>query len=267
MNDDVKKLKEASLDFSLKVAIATTGLLFVCGIYFYFIRGLASIDLTLLPYMAIFTALTFFTFMAFKDESFNKGVLFTLLAFVVLALSAVKISWQNKQFSMKEPFIFYAHVEEFPSWEAYLLNPFTKQPNWLLFAKECGYPVLRGETFDAACTSLNSIENRYHFDAFQIVKDYHSLMQRTAALIEKRGTMNGEAYRTCVLKKECAQIPLLPTDVNPDEIAAGDDTYNHISRPYWDLVENKPLTPELCDFFPLCRVLRKTGAMKFEQAQ
>jgi hypothetical protein len=267
MNEDIRKLEEANLDFSLKLAIGFGILMGLLGVYFYFIKGLASLDFTLLPYVIVYAGLSVVAFFSFKNEKAKEGAVIGGVALLVLILSVIKISWQNKQFERQEPFIFYEHVEKFPTWEGYLLAPVLKSPNWLLFAKECGYPVIQKKPFNTACASMASIQGRYNINAMQEINDYHGRMQRTAMTIEKRGSMNGVAYRECILKKECAEIPLLPNDVNPDEIQPGDDRYNHISRPYWDLVEKKPLTPELCDYITLCRVLRQTGAMTFDQTQ
>ena len=53
----------------------------------------------------------------------------------------------------------------------------------------------------------------------------------------------------------------MPKDVDPDMIDPDSNDHLPVRRMFWQLIDEKTLTPELCAHIPLCAALTKTGAL------
>lgn len=263
MSTDTEKLEEAAKSFSFKAAIAVTAFMALVGIYIYLIKGLAYLDVWMLPYAALYIGAAVGMF--FVIRTFNPALLGVCIVLAVLALtlSLTKIGWAKAYYENPEPFTFDAYIDKYPSWEEHILSPLLGKPDWVGFEKDCARPVLNKKEPGANCTTMAAIQNQYRIDSKKALDDYIARMRHTVSMVNKRGSMNAAQYKNCILSKECAEIPILPEGA-PDTIKPDDQNFARVSKAFWDLAEAKPLSPEVCDYSILCRVLVATGAVKFE---
>ncbi|MEM6781983.1 MAG: hypothetical protein AAF569_08990, partial [Pseudomonadota bacterium] len=182
MSIESEKLQEANENLNQKIGIGFTALFALIGVYVYFIYGFAYLDITSLPYMGTYIALCAFLYFSLKSFDVLKILGITLLAGIILIFSVAKTNWQKQYYETDEPFMFQAHIEDYPSWEANLVSPITGQKNWVAFANECGKPAQEGRSYRKECSSYSSILGRYNPDMNFELDEYLARMRHTAIL-------------------------------------------------------------------------------------
>lgn len=258
------KLQEANDELNGKIGLGLFAVFVTIGVYVFFVYGFAYLEASFIPYMIAYAVLCVLLYLSLEGFQVLRILGITGLAALVMMVSVTKINWQKSYYESEEPFMFMAHIDEYPSWEMNLISSFTGKENWVKFARECGDPARLGFSFREECRSYAGIQQRYNINMNVEVEEYLARMRHTASLIQKRGSLTGPQYKNCIYKGECAEIPLLEKEVKPEDINPEDQQFLYITQAYWDLVEAKPLTPEVCSFMTLCQVLRTTGAIRFE---
>ncbi len=258
------RLQEANEQLGGRMGLGLFAVFVTIGVFVFFVYGFAYLEFSSLPYMLAYAALCAAFYFSLKNFQILRVLGITVLAALVMLLAVTKINFQKAYYENDTPFMFLAYIENYPSWEGSLLSSVTGQPNWVKFAKECGEPVQKGLTFRDDCRTYLGIEKRYNIDMNKEVEEYLARMRHTASLVQKRGSLTAPQYKNCIYKRECAEIPIMQKEVKPSDIDPQDQQFLYITKAYWDLVEAKPLSPEICSFMTLCQVLRTTGAIRFE---
>lgn len=264
MSYEQDRLKEANEALNKNISLVLAGVFALIGVAVFFFYGFAYVELSTLPYMLVYVGACALVYFSLKTFNILRVLVMTVVAGLILTVSLMKINWQKSYYESKEPFMFLAHIDDYPSWEENMIAPLTGAPNWVKFASECGKPAQEGEGYREDCKSLVTIKRRYNLDMNAELDEYLARMRHTASLVQRRGSLTAPQYTNCIYKRECAEIPVLPQDVKPEDIDPENQQHVYITKAYWDLVEGKPLSPEICSFITLCKVLRTTGAISFE---
>lgn len=207
-------------------------------------------------------------FFSLARNKMALAVLAALLCAGTIVASQKKYEWRRDYLEKSRagtPFVFEPYIVHYPPYEEYLLAPWMGTPDWVRFARACADPVQSGDTPAKACSDLAAIRQTYHIDAMGAVNTYRLKMAQTAQKIADGKITKKIDYLNCLSSKQCAEVPLLPPEVDADMIDPGSDDYLQIRRPFWQLINDKSITPEICGYISLCRILDKTGAL--EQSQ
>ncbi len=266
MNTEELKIRKAREDFNFKLATGLTTFMGFLGVFFFFIKGLAFIDAFMLIYILFYGFSVGGIFLFTKKSKIPQVVISFVVAMIMIAVVNVKIGWSNDYYSRTEPFIFSDHIDEYPTWERQFMISMTGQPDWVNFAKGCADSGAKGKRLADVCADKKLIRKKYNINIDEELNAYLKRMQYTVVLINKYGEMPKRKYISCIKKRDCAEIPLLSNpEEYPEEIEPTEGQAAAISRAYWALVEKSPLTPELCEYITLCKVMRKTGAVQLIQ--
>lgn len=116
---------------------------------------------------------------------------------------------------------------------------------------------------DERCRSKDGIRAAWGVDVDAAIEERRALMVATV-----RRMVNGEltrrgVYDACVMRGECAPVPLLPAHVDPAAVEGGND-YLETRVAFWQLSEDTPLTPEICGFMDICRAMTALGVVNIE---
>jgi hypothetical protein len=84
-------------------------------------------------------------------------------------------------------------------------------------------------------------------------------MKRTAQRIQDGNLKTKKAYQQCLTNKTCAIIPLLPANVDAEQIEQQSTDHIKTRRMFWSLINDTQISPEICEFIDLCRALRNSG--------
>lgn len=178
-----------------------------------------------------------------------------------------KINWQKNYDALQRsgtPFIYHSYIDRYPYWEEYMFPSIMKKPDWIRFTEDCTDPILAGREVGPHCSSLADIRSKYYIDARTIMYSYFRRMQQTAKRIDRKEIETLPQYQVCIDRKRCAEVPLLPDGVRAAAVDRQSEDYLDIRKPFWHLVDKQEITPEVCDFMTLCKVLFTTGAFRFD---
>lgn len=206
-------------------------------------------------------ALLFFSIFRMKIPLAGLAI---LLGVATLYAAQEKLAWRRAYLDngiAGKAFVLDPYIRDYPSLESYLAAPWLGLPDWVRLARECVEPVRSGLAPDEDCASLPAIEGKYHIDIKSELLSYRARMARTADQIAKGKLTKKKDYQSCVARKDCAEVPLLPKDVDPDSIDPESNDYLPVRRMFWQLTNEKTMTPELCASIVLCAALTKTGAI------
>lgn len=127
-----------------------------------------------------------------------------------------------------------------------MTTPAAEEPGILAYLHDCG----RADSVEA-CHALDTANAAYKIDVLAEIQNTHARMQATAKRIAK-GELTAEAYHECVAAQNCATVPMLPENVDPESDAARSDANARISKNFWSLAESETMNADLCNFIPLC---------------
>lgn len=262
-NDDfAPREKPRTANKVLAAAIATVAMA-GAGLYV-FIRGSAYFEngqFILIVFFLCSLALLFLGVLRLKIPMAGLGL---VLGVICLFGAYEKFAWRRAYVESGlagKPFILDAHVRTYPPLEVYLAAPYLGLPDWVRLARDCVEPVRATTAPGEHCGNLEDIRKTYHVDAKAEVKAYRDRMARTADQIVKGKLGKKKDYQACIARKDCAEVPLLPKDVNPDTVDPESNDYLPVRRMFWQLIDEKTVTPELCARIILCAALSKTGAI------
>lgn len=186
-----------------------------------------------------------------------------LAAFLLLGLivfyANVKFDWRRTYITNAvkgDYFILEDYIAEYPSLEEYHFGWAWGEPAWVHFAEDCILPNISGQNTLPACRSAGSIQEQYNIDIRAAINEHFRKMQDTAKRIERGQMKSKEQYQDCLMRKQCAFIPLLPANADPERISRDSEDYLLTRRMFWSLINDTEISPEICEYMLLCRVMR-----------
>jgi hypothetical protein len=240
-------------------AIIGTGLFAVGSIYF----------LTQWPYsegghgtiFAVFSGLCALLVFIMRHKKIILSLCLLLLIAATIVYAHQKFQWRKGYITVSQDgdhFALELYIDQYPLYEDHIFADFLDKPKYVSFSDECYKPALNGQTPDRKCRSLNLIENNYNVNVNEIIQNYYRKMQATAQQFEKGRIKDRRQYESCLRRKDCAIIPLLPSGTDVSAINADSQDHIDIRRKFWSLLDkdNRQISPELCEFVEFCRVMR-----------
>lgn len=130
-----------------------------------------------------------------------------------------------------------------------------------MFETACITPVLAGEDdIGLACLSLKTIKETYNVDAEALIDKQYKKMALTAKRIAEGQLQNPNDYKECIKRDECAEVPLLPSGIDPQKMTAEQE---RMSTAFWDLVEEPKITAPVCALIRECEAMVKVGVVDY----
>lgn len=130
-----------------------------------------------------------------------------------------------------------------------------------LFATACIEPVLAGkDDVGEACRSTAAIKQTYDVDIKSYIDARHDLMKKTARRIAEGDLLKPQDYKNCIAEGQCAEVPLLAANVDPEKMNAEQRAASAI---FWDLAEQDKMTLPVCNALPECRVMTKLKVLDY----
>lgn len=130
------------------------------------------------------------------------------------------------------------------------------------FAHECAGNRDRPES----CANLAAAEAKFSMQLIAEIDVLHGKIRDTAHKIAA-GTLTDSAYQDCLKTNECAEVPMLPKNVDPASPVAQTGDNATISKTFWAFAEKDKLDPLQCDFIPACRVAVARGILTLNKGQ
>ena len=129
------------------------------------------------------------------------------------------------------------------------------------FLSACVEPVLAGkDDVGAACRSMQAITDTYNINIKGHIDARHALMKKTARRIADGELLKPQDYKACIASDQCAEVPLLPANVDPEKMTAAQRL---ASETFWDLAEQDNMTKPVCDLIPECQVMVKLKVIDY----
>ncbi len=125
------------------------------------------------------------------------------------------------------------------------------------FVKTC---VMPDEPTDARCKNKADILAAWDVDIDALIEQRRVLMVSTVKRMVNGELRRHHLYENCIQQGDCAPVPLLPDNVDAASIASG-NAYLTTRKAFWQLAENSPLTPEICQFMDICRAMQAAGVI------
>lgn len=195
----------------------------------------------------------------------RKILLFFAGLFVLtgLGFSTAKFDWRRSyiQESLSTPFPYEAYIDRYPTLEEHIMAQFGLRPNWVGFKEMCHDALKKGNPIPGECRTLAGIKENFGIDMRHILRGHFRKMKKTADLIYKKRLVRKQQLENCLRKKECALVPMLPPDVDASQITEDSREHLQIRRTFWEIIDNKTMTPKVCLFNDLCRDLGEMGAL------
>lgn len=194
------------------------------------------------------------------------AILSVVVASGLLYFSLTKVQWNERylhNLTTSQAFIFEDYIDSYPTLEQHLLARTLGRQDWIRFADDCIKPALERRPMGGQCRTPEQIERTYNINVDQELNRFVRRMQRTAQDIEGGRIKSGGQYQKCLAEKICAPIALLPEEADVEKLQGDTSQYVEIRQAFWDLVEEKGLTPPICLTMTLCRGLLGTGVVSF----
>ncbi len=194
------------------------------------------------------------------------SILVLFLAIAVVSFAQMKYDWRQSHLERQEREVVFQieyHIDRYPFYEEYLFADWLEKPDWIRFNRECLQPAMLDQEYHRACASLQLISERYHINVRKEIEEYRNTMARTATRIEQGLVKDKRTYISCIQNGQCVPVPLLPQGVDPAAVDPESDEYLDIRRAFWSLIDSREITSEICDHIDLCRVMKKTGAVRY----
>jgi hypothetical protein len=183
---------------------------------------------------------------------------------MILFYANLKFDWR-KDYVEGEPFILESYMSEYPTMEQNTFGGLLGEKRWVQFADDCVKPSMGGVAPPPTCRSKQNIIDEYNIDPTDLINNRFKIMKRTAQRIEDGELKTKRAYQQCLMNKTCAIIPLLPANVDPEKIDQQSEDYIETRRMFWSLINDTQISPEICEYIDLCRVLRNSGVVPIEE--
>lgn len=219
----------------------------------------------------IFTTIGFLVaalmvFWSLQKAKIVSSILFILLATGLLYTSLVKVKWNERYLqglTTPNAFVLEDYIDAYPSLEGHIFSATLGKKDWIRFAETCVTPALAGRPVAGLCRDARSIRETFRIDVQQEMDAFLRRMQSTAKDVEAARIRTGSQYQQCIAEKRCAPIPLLPENVDADSLVNDSAQHIPIRQGFWDLVEDRGLTSNVCHAMVLCRAMLNTGLLNF----
>lgn len=262
-----KKKSDIQVDsgYSKKLHVVTiifTVILAIAGFY-PLVNGWGFFDPSLIYFLIPFIIAVVVFYIAMMAEQIALIAVSVLIAIVSVVFMSNSVNW--RQAYVEKGFVLEAYIDEYPSYMTHLMTKIgMNDGDVVAFARDClgshKEPKMINST-GKYCKSLNDIQKYYGVDLEQILMDYHAKMQTTAKRIEQGQAMQ-LGYPLCINTKKCAYIPLPPAGMTEQEIKDSTDVKISIIRDgFWDLIEKKAITANVCANMYLCNRLVEIGVI------
>lgn len=258
-NFDDKKILIISIILSLTLLIG--GLHHMLSQWSYYEEGHGILTI-------VYAVACFAFFFAFRFVNIFQIIAAFVLLSLILFYADQKFEWQKNYIQSAnkgDAFVLNPYIKEYPTLEERHFGWVWGVPSYIPFAEDCVIPKLKGLRTGKDCKSSASIQSAYNVDARALVNTHFSKMKRTAQRIEGGQMKSKRQYETCLRNKTCAIIPLLPANVDAEAIDRQSGEYLATRKMFWSLVNDKKISPEICEFMELCRALRDLGVMPIER--
>lgn len=204
-----------------------------------------------------YIAACFLVFFSVRSWNLPLFVLAIALCVGIQFYSAKKFDWRE-QYVMEaqagQPFFLEEYVDHYPTFEEYTFS-FLKIPNWVKFNNECVQPALNKQAIPGQCTTTDLIQHVYNIDIVAAMQDHYAKMKNTAKMIQDGKMNKRSALTNCVANKACVPIPLLPKGVDANHIDPTSKDYIDVRQAFWSIINDKKMSPAVCEQVPLCRAL------------
>lgn len=194
----------------------------------------------------------------------SVALLMAVLLAVILGVSIAKFGWQkNIRLVTDNPGAVTAlgdYTRLMPTLEQHW-NPYDSAPDWVKFDEECYRPALGQGSYAETCKDKNRIFSAYGIDVMQTIRDRYSVMKDTARRISTGELASKQAYMDCISGGSCAVVPLLPVGVDAAKLGPTNEDYKDVRIAFWNLIDGKEMTVDLCEYMPFCKAMTTTGAV------
>lgn len=217
----------------------------------------------------IFTTIAFLVTTLMVFWSLNKAkiavsIVCILLASALLYMSLAKVKWNERYLqglTTANAFVLEDYIDKYPSLEGHIFSATLGNKDWIRFAQTCVTPALAGRPVTGLCRDARSIRDTFRIDVQAEMDAFLKRMQNTAKDVEAARIRTGSQYQQCLAEKRCAPIPLLPENVDADSLANDSSQHIQVRQGFWDLVEERGLTTNVCQAMVLCRAMLNTGLL------
>lgn len=219
----------------------------------------------------IFTTIAFcvaalIVFWSLQKAKIIAAILGILLATMLLYASLAKVKWNESYLqglTTANAFVLEDYIDEYPSLEEHFFSRTMNKKDWIRFAEVCVTPALAQRPVPGICRDARAIRDTFRIDVKREIDSFLARMQLTAKEVESARIRSGSQYQQCIAEKRCAPIPLLPENVDADSLV--NDSVQHlvVRQGFWDLVEERGLTNNVCQAMVLCRAMLQTGLLNF----
>lgn len=267
-DDDLQESGKEGFSAARAVAAPVATLALACAGFYMFAKDWSYFENGQMGLIACFLAGLVGFFFAFSRKKMALAILAVALCGLSVFASQKKYEWRRNYIESGRsgvPFPLEPYIDRYPPYEEYLLAPWLGTPDWVRFSRECIEPVLKEEEPGKSCGNLGAIRQKYNIDVMAALNSYRNKMAQTAKKIADGKLTKKIDYMNCLSSRQCAEVPLLPPGVDADALDPESDDFIRIRRPFWQLVNDKTITPEICVYMNLCRVLGKTGAVSLDQ--
>lgn len=206
----------------------------------------------------------FILFFALRFTKVSQIVASVALLGLILFYANVKFDWRKTYIDNAQngnPFILEPYITQYPTLEENTFGFLWNEPQWVAFANTCVKPAIAGAPVEKVCRSNQSINDEFDINPTTLINTHYKKMQRTAQRIQDGDLKTKNAYQRCLMNKTCAIIPLLPVGVDAEKIDQQSTDHLKTRRMFWSLINDKEISPEICEYIDLCRGLRDIGVM------
>lgn len=214
----------------------------------------------------LYTVTALVSFWSLRKAKIIPAILSIVIAAAFLYAGIAKVRWNESYLqglTTPNAFIFEDYIEKYPTLEQHIFAKTLRQQDWIRLAEWCVTPALNRKPVPGFCRTPQAIEDIYRINVQIEMEKFLRRMQKTAKDIQDGRIASAGQYQKCIAERLCAPIPLLPDNVEPETLDPKSTQYVEIRQAFWDLVEEKGLTPPVCLSMTLCRGMRATGVVNF----
>lgn len=264
MSDD-SLIDDTEIDKRRKMALFIGGPLLALQALF-LITFFSYLDFGHLFLVIGYMVITLVIFWALDSARILPALLGILLAAGLLYVQLAKVKWSEayiQGLATPNAFILEDYIDSYPTLEEHIFAKTLRRKDWVRLSERCVEPALEQKPVPGFCRDTGLIEQNYRINIPAEIETFLGRMQKTAQDIESGRIRTGGQYQQCIAEKRCAPIPLLPENVDADKLANDTTQYADIRMAFWDLVEERGLTPVVCASMTLCRAMVSTGVIQF----
>lgn len=256
-----------SIDSSLIIPIIITLMVIIFGTSF-FLSNWAYSENGSLELFLSYLVISIILFFTLRNKKHRSSIFIFLIIIFIIAYSNIKFDWRKNYIQDTNDGVYFLldpYISSYPTLEKHLFSWVSGTPKWIDFTDDCFKPALKNKEIPRKCRSESLIQENYNINITTMVNDYYAKMKSTAKKIERGRIKNKKQLEACLNNKKCAMIPLLPAGV--DEITESSTKYKKTRKMFWSIINDKEISPEVCDYISLCKAMRNTGVIAIKQLE